>query len=144
MQGIQDFSTNFPVGWTLHRLLENGLLQQPTPTCSPTKSHRFSSSWNMSVSRKCERLLGIFDNGFFWQLIFMFRFENGDSILAPGGSVSNMYALMIARHKAFPQHKKYGMRAIKGQLIMYTSQHVNSFVFESANPNLVLISASLL
>jgi len=50
-------------------------------------------------------------------------FENGDSILAPGGSVSNMYALMIARHKAFPQHKKYGMRAIKGQLIMYTSQH---------------------
>jgi len=50
-------------------------------------------------------------------------FENGDSILAPGGSVSNMYALMIARHKLFPQHKKYGMRAIKGQLIMYTSQH---------------------
>lgn len=50
-------------------------------------------------------------------------FTNGDSILAPGGSVSNMYALMIARHKLFPQHKKYGMRAIKGQLIMYTSQH---------------------
>merc|ERR1712198_549138 len=39
-------------------------------------------------------------------------YENGDSILAPGGSVSNMYALMIARHKLFPQHKKYGMRAI--------------------------------
>ena len=36
-----------------------------------------------------------------------------------------MYALMIARHKLFPQHKKYGMRAIKGQLIMYTSQHVS-------------------
>jgi len=50
-------------------------------------------------------------------------FTGGDSILAPGGSVSNMYALMIARHKLFPQHKKYGMRAIKGQLIMYTSQH---------------------
>jgi glutamate decarboxylase len=50
-------------------------------------------------------------------------FTSGDSILAPGGSISNMYALMIARHKLFPQHKKYGMRAIKGQLIMYTSQH---------------------
>jgi len=48
---------------------------------------------------------------------------NGDSILAPGGSISNMYALMIARHKLYPQHKKFGMRAIKGQLIMYTSQH---------------------
>merc|ERR1719266_2566447 len=33
-------------------------------------------------------------------------FEGGDSILAPGGSVSNMYALMIARHKQFPEHKK--------------------------------------
>ena len=52
-------------------------------------------------------------------------FKEGDSILAPGGSISNMYALMIARHKLFPQHKKYGMRAIKGQLMMYTSQHVS-------------------
>ena len=51
--------------------------------------------------------------------------DGGDSILAPGGSISNMYALMIARHKLFPQHKKYGMRAIKGQLMMYTSQHVS-------------------
>lgn len=50
-------------------------------------------------------------------------FEGGDSIMAPGGSVSNMYALMIARHKQFPEHKKHGMRAIKGQLIMYTSKH---------------------
>merc|ERR1719295_217417 len=50
-------------------------------------------------------------------------FHQGDSILAPGGSISNMYALMIARHKIYPQHKKHGMRAIKGQLIMYTSKH---------------------
>lgn len=50
-------------------------------------------------------------------------FTDGDSILAPGGSISNMYALMIARHKLYPQHKKHGMRSIKGQLIMYTSRH---------------------
>ena len=53
-------------------------------------------------------------------------FENGDSILAPGGSINNMYALMIARHKMYPQHKAHGMRAIKGQLIMYTSKHVSN------------------
>lgn len=52
-------------------------------------------------------------------------FQNGDSILAPGGSISNMYALMVARHKLYPQHKSHGMRAIKGQLIMYTSKHVS-------------------
>ena len=45
-------------------------------------------------------------------------------IWVAGGSISNMYALMIARHKIYPQHKKHGMRAIKGQLIMYTSKHV--------------------
>ena len=56
-------------------------------------------------------------------MLNIFRFKDGDSILAPGGSISNMYALMIARHKLFPQHKKFGMRAIKGQLMMYTSNH---------------------
>ena len=60
-------------------------------------------------------------------------FENGDSILAPGGSINNMYALMIARHKMYPQHKAHGMRAIKGQLIMYTSKHVSNRFTEYSN-----------
>jgi glutamate decarboxylase len=30
-------------------------------------------------------------------------FDNGDSILAPGGSISNMYGLLCARHKHFPE-----------------------------------------
>ena len=71
--------------------------------------------------------------------------EEGDSILAPGGSISNMsvfhqsasllmccprYAVIIARHKQFPEHKQKGMRAIPAQLICYTSKHVSqpSFV----------------
>merc|ERR1711962_744354 len=49
--------------------------------------------------------------------------EEGDSILAPGGSISNMYAVIIARHKQFPEHKQKGMRAIPAQLICYTSKH---------------------
>merc|ERR1719347_1509428 len=49
--------------------------------------------------------------------------EEGDSILAPGGSISNMYAVIIARHKQFPEHKQQGMRAIPAQLICYTSKH---------------------
>ena len=50
--------------------------------------------------------------------------SQGDSILAPGGSISNMYALIIARHKHFPEHKEKGMQAIKEHLICYTSKHV--------------------
>ena len=51
--------------------------------------------------------------------------SQGDSILAPGGSISNMYALIIARHKHFPEHKEKGMAAIKSALICYTSKHVS-------------------
>ena len=51
-------------------------------------------------------------------------FHEGDSILAPGGSISNMYAIIIARHKLFPEHKKKGMRAVPAQLVIYTSEHV--------------------
>ena len=34
------------------------------------------------------------------------------------------YAVIIARHKQFPEHKQRGMRAIPAQLICYTSKHV--------------------
>ncbi|EEB10349.1 glutamate decarboxylase, putative [Pediculus humanus corporis] len=47
--------------------------------------------------------------------------ENGDSILAPGGSISNLYAFLAARHKMFPYYKEKGLSAIPGQLVMYTS-----------------------
>ena len=56
-------------------------------------------------------------------------FHTGDSILAPGGSISNMYALIIARHRFYPQHKHHGMRAIKEHLVVYTSEDVR-FLFD--------------
>ena len=51
--------------------------------------------------------------------------SEGDSILAPGGSISNMYALIIARHKMFPAHKQRGMMALDSQPVCYTSKHVS-------------------
>ena len=57
-------------------------------------------------------------------------FHTGDSILAPGGSISNMYALIIARHRFYPQHKHHGMRAIKEHLVVYTSEDVRVFSFQ--------------
>ena len=57
-------------------------------------------------------------------------FHTGDSILAPGGSISNMYALIIARHRFYPQHKHHGMRAIKEHLVVYTSEDVRIFSFQ--------------
>nr|CAD7462806.1 unnamed protein product [Timema tahoe] len=53
-------------------------------------------------------------------------FKGGDSILAPGGSVSNLYAFLAARHKMFPYYKEKGLSSIPGQLVMYTSDQVRN------------------
>ncbi|KAI5643720.1 pyridoxal-dependent decarboxylase conserved domain-containing protein [Phthorimaea operculella] len=50
--------------------------------------------------------------------------SSGDSILAPGGSVSNLYAFLAARHHKFPQYKEKGLSSIPGQLVMFTSDQV--------------------
>lgn len=47
--------------------------------------------------------------------------KGGDSILAPGGSISNLYAFLAARHKMFPGYKDHGARALPGELVMFTS-----------------------
>ncbi|XP_065168323.1 glutamate decarboxylase [Atheta coriaria] len=49
------------------------------------------------------------------------NWKNGDSILAPGGSISNLYAFLAARHKMFPNYKEKGIATIQGQLVMFTS-----------------------
>lgn len=45
----------------------------------------------------------------------------GDSILAPGGSISNLYAFLAARHRMFPEYKQHGSKCLPGELVMFTS-----------------------
>lgn len=45
----------------------------------------------------------------------------------PGGSISNLYAFLAARHKMFPNYKEKGIATILGQLVMYTSDQVSVF-----------------
>lgn len=45
----------------------------------------------------------------------------GDSILAPGGSISNLYAFLAARHRMFPSYKEHGHKCLPGELVMFTS-----------------------
>nr|CAD7585515.1 unnamed protein product [Timema genevievae] len=60
-------------------------------------------------------------------------FKGGDSILAPGGSVSNLYAFLAARHKMFPYYKEKGLSSIPGQLVMYTSDQCHYSVKSCAS-----------
>lgn len=48
----------------------------------------------------------------------LFGFENGDGILCPGGSASNMYGIHMARYSKFPEAKNEGN---PGGLVMFTS-----------------------
>lgn len=47
---------------------------------------------------------------------------------SPGGSVSNLYAFLAARHHKFPQYKEKGLSSIPGQLVMFTSEQVFSLL----------------
>lgn len=44
-------------------------------------------------------------------------------LLPLGGAISNMYAMLIARFKMFPEVKEKGMAAVP-RLIAFTSEHV--------------------
>uniref|UniRef100_A0A4W4HST2 Glutamate decarboxylase 1 n=1 Tax=Electrophorus electricus TaxID=8005 RepID=A0A4W4HST2_ELEEL len=48
---------------------------------------------------------------------------DGDGIFSPGGAISNMYSVMIARYKHFPEVKTKGMTAAP-RLVLFTSEHV--------------------
>ncbi|XP_055428249.1 glutamate decarboxylase 1 isoform X7 [Bubalus kerabau] len=48
--------------------------------------------------------------------------KDGDGIFSPGGAISNMYSIMAARFKYFPEVKTKGMAAVP-KLVLFTSEH---------------------
>lgn len=58
----------------------------------------------------------------------MHRKSNSVLLWTPGGAISNMYAMLIARFKMFPEVKEKGMAAIP-RLVAFTSEHVCVSVF---------------
>uniref|UniRef100_H3ANG4 Glutamate decarboxylase 2 n=1 Tax=Latimeria chalumnae TaxID=7897 RepID=H3ANG4_LATCH len=58
----------------------------------------------------------------------------GDGIFSPGGAISNLYAMLTARFKMFPEVKEKGMSAIP-RLVAFTSEHSHSKTM--SHPSLV-------
>ncbi len=48
-----------------------------------------------------------------------------------GGAISNMYAMLLARFKMFPEVKEKGMSSVP-RLVAFTSEHVGIHVCTSA------------
>lgn len=55
--------------------------------------------------------------------LIMTRRGNCVLLCTLGGAISNMYAMLIARFKMFPEVKEKGMAAVP-RLIAFTSEHV--------------------
>jgi len=48
-------------------------------------------------------------------------FHRGDSVMSPGGTISNLYAVIVARYKAYPEYKVKGPSALPGELVIFTN-----------------------
>ena len=56
----------------------------------------------------------------------------GDGIFSPGGSISNMYGMMLARHKRFPDLKSKGL-SNAAPLVAFTSEESHYSIVKGAN-----------
>lgn len=59
--------------------------------------------------------------------------NGGDGITAPGGSIANMYGLMLARHHLNPSIKTDGLTAQAKPLVVFTSEDSHYSVLKGAN-----------
>ncbi|XP_023294865.2 cysteine sulfinic acid decarboxylase [Lucilia cuprina] len=59
-------------------------------------------------------------------------YGQGDGIFSPGGSISNMYAIVLARYKRFPNIKSTGMFGLP-PLVLFTSEESHYSFKKAAN-----------
>lgn len=62
------------------------------------------------------------------KMVKMFGWERGDGIFCPGGSISNMQAVMLARHQRDPAAKHKGLYGRKPPVIFTSDQSHYSFL----------------
>ncbi|XP_072020853.1 glutamate decarboxylase 1-like isoform X2 [Amphiura filiformis] len=58
-------------------------------------------------------------------------FKDGDGIFCPGGAISNLYAVLAARHKCMPACKRRGLSGMR-TLTMFTSEHAHFSIKRAA------------
>ena len=57
----------------------------------------------------------------------------GDGIMCPGGSIANMYGMVLARHRRFPEAKSGGVAVIGKPLVAFTSEESHYSIAKGAN-----------
>nr|CAH0113551.1 unnamed protein product [Daphnia galeata] len=75
-----------------------------------------------------------------------FGWKDGDGIFAPGGSMANMYGMVLARFKKFPEVKTKGVGGI-AELVAFTSQEGHYSIAKAAHwiglgtDNLIIVAS---
>ena len=64
---------------------------------------------------------------------FGWREGEGDGLMSPGGSISNMYGMVLARHHKFPAAKSSGVGAIGRTLVAFTSEESHYSIVKGGN-----------
>merc|ERR1719495_3008627 len=67
-------------------------------------------------------------------LVEKIGWDSGDGLTCPGGSLANMYAMVMARHRRFPDAKKSGIAASgHAPMVIYTSDESHYSMAKGAN-----------
>lgn len=64
--------------------------------------------------------------------LFGYPTDNSDGILNPGGSLSNMYGMVMARFRKTPNVKELGLRE-SPQLVCFTSEQGHYSIVKAAH-----------
>ena len=94
-----------------------GLLASFVTSAANTSMYTFEmapvfSIMEMEVLKKMREMIG-WDKG------------HGDGIFSPGGSISNLYGLMLARYNKFPESKWKGIQSLP-QMVIFCSEDVSN------------------
>lgn len=59
--------------------------------------------------------------------------DSADGIMSPGGSIANMYAMILARYKKVPEVKKLGVSWMDKPLACFTSEDGHYSILKAAH-----------
>lgn len=91
---------------------EVGMLGSFMTSAANTSMYTFEMAPIFSVME-----LEVFD-----QIKKLVEWDEIDGIFSPGGSISNLYGLMIARYHRFPESKKTGIQSLPPMAVFCSEQ----------------------
>ncbi|XP_055600896.1 acidic amino acid decarboxylase GADL1-like [Uranotaenia lowii] len=86
----------------------------------------------MQFTFEAAPVFSLIDTAVLQYLLGLCGFPDGEGVSTPGGSVANMYAIAMARHKLMPELKKNGMYNVQ-KFKIFTSQDAHYSITKSAN-----------